>query len=104
MVEVKITIVGRNHYKSVRLNPNGSIFLRREPYNTHDAHAVAAYKQSGIIFGHVIRTQSHQNVQITLARSQLGPFKTPHLVQFNSSSRKKEAKQEVPRSIRVGRG
>ena len=74
MVEVKITIVGRNHYKNVRLNPNESIFLRREPYNTHDSHAVAAYKQSGIIFGHVIGSTATKLASILSVEDKLEGF------------------------------
>ena len=54
MVQTKITIVGRNHYKNITLAPEERIFLQREPENTYDENAIAAYKQSGILFGHVI--------------------------------------------------
>ena len=53
MKQYVITIVGRNHYQDVTLSPRESIFLKREPENEHDIYAVGAYKNSGIMFGHV---------------------------------------------------
>ena len=45
MVQTKITIVGRNHFKNITLALEERIFLQREPENTYDENAIAAYKQ-----------------------------------------------------------
>ena len=54
MLEARVTIVGRNYYQDVTLAPNERIYLQRQPHNEHDSNAIAAYKNSGRIFGHVI--------------------------------------------------
>ena len=54
MLEARVTIVGRNYYQDVTLAPNERIYLQRQPHNENDSNAVAAYKNSGKMFGYVI--------------------------------------------------
>ena len=54
LVKNGLLVGTRDHDKNITLAPKERIFLQREPENTYDENAIAAYKQSGILFGHVI--------------------------------------------------
>ena len=74
MVQTQITIVGRNHYKHITLAPEERVFLQREPENAYDTNAIAAYKQSGIMFGHVISSTAQKLSTILRVEDQLQGF------------------------------
>ena len=60
MQEARVTIVGRNHCQDVSLALNERIYLQRQPHNEHDSNAIAAYKNSGRIFGHMISSTARR--------------------------------------------
>ena len=65
---------GRNHYKHITLAPEERVFLQREPENAYDTNAIAAYKQSGIMFGHVISSTAQKLSTILRVEDQLQGF------------------------------
>ena len=54
----RVTIVGRQAYKDVQLNPSERVYLSREPNNQDDSNAIAACKSNGDVFGHVRKTKA----------------------------------------------
>ena len=86
MERVRVTIVGRNYYQNVTLALNERIYLQREPHNENDSNAVAAYKNSGIIFGHVISSKAKRLSRILQVEDKLrGYISTGHHGQYRCS-------------------
>ena len=56
------------------MTPKERIFLQREPENTYDENAIAAYKQSGILFGHVIGSTAQKLSSILTVEDTLPGF------------------------------
>ena len=52
--------MGRNHSQDVTLALNERIYLQRQPHNENDSNAVAAYKNSGKMFGYVISSTARR--------------------------------------------
>ena len=70
----------------ITLAPNESIYLQREPHNENDSNAVAAYKNSGIIFGHVISSTARRLSTILKPDDKLrGHISSGHNSQYRCS-------------------
>ena len=86
MPHARVTIVGRNHYEEVSLSPNEKIYLQRQPHNKYDPNAIAAYKNSGIIFGHVIASTARRLSTILQKEEKLrGYVSSGHHSQYRCS-------------------
>ena len=60
LVKNGLLVGTRDHDKNITVAPKERIFLQRKPENTYDENAIAAKKQSGILFGHGIGSSARK--------------------------------------------
>ena len=86
MQEARVTIVGKNYYQDVTLAPNERIYLQRQSHNEYDSNAIAAYKNSGRIFGQVISSTARRLSTILQKEDSLrGYISSGHHSQYRCS-------------------